>query len=92
MVRAGDSSARSALRRATGLALRPTSLPRAIAVWLVLGLASAALLALQTVALVTIDPLPVWPGLLVAQLLALVGAWLKVARLAVALALDQALI
>lgn len=95
MVARGDPGARRALGRAARLVLDPAHLPRVLAVWAILGLLGAAVLLGQALGPTTFDPAGSTVALVLAavvgQLLQLIGAWLKVARLAAALALDQEL-
>ncbi len=97
MVSRGDPSASRALRRATRLALDRRGLPVALVTWLSLALAGLGVAALQSLAVMAFELrermpwLALLTALTVAQFFLFVGAWLKVARLAVALALDAAL-
>ena len=97
MVRRGDPGAARALGRATRLTLHPRHLPAALATWLALGVVSFGVLALQSLSLAIFEPreqspwLAVLTAAIVSQGLLFIGAWLKVARLATALALDSTL-
>ena len=86
MVAGEDQSASGALRRASRLALRPDRLPHVLAAWLALAIVGLALPALQAAS--TAEPVV---GAVVGQAALLGGAWLKVARLATAVALDRRL-
>ena len=86
MVARGDPGAAAALGRAARLALRPRRLPHLLAVWLVLAAIGAGVAAAQVAA--TDEPVA---GPVLGQVALFAGAWLKVARLATALALDRQL-
>ena len=88
MVTHADPSAWRAILRASRL-LATTRLPSILALWLILGLAGLALLAIHGFALTTLDPLMILIAVGVGQVLSFLGAWLKVARLASALALSE---
>ena len=82
MVARGDPRAVAALRRSARLMLQPRWLVQVVPVWLIL----AALSWAVSVAQFSVGSASV-PGTAVAQAALLVGAWLKVARLATALAI-----
>ena len=95
MVARAERSAVRALGRATRAVFAPRFLPHLLANWFALGLVGLALLAAQAWALGAFGPSQegdsalAWVVAAVAsQALYLAGAWLKVARLATALALD----
>lgn len=65
--------------RAVGAALRAARSPRVLGVWLLLGASTSAMVVLQGSALASEDPAGSFGAL---QALLLVGAWLKIVRLA----------
>lgn len=89
LVLRGGRSARAALARALRDLARPSSPLRALLAWLVLAALGAALWALGAAAQALV-PAPHLAGILVfSQALALLGAWLKLLRLAVAVELAR---
>ena len=97
MVASDDRRALHAVDRATRLVFQRGSWPRALGVWLILGLIGASVLMFQLSALTLIDSgerpslMALLATLVVGQGLVYLGAWFKVARLATALALDESL-
>jgi len=92
MVRQQYRSAPRAFVRAARLLVRPTTGLRAVLAWTLAAILGFTLLAYNAVAIRPVETVAwttVLASLAAGQLLAFLGAWLKVGRLGVALALDR---
>lgn len=88
MVARDDPSALGALGRAFGLVVRTPLLAQAVLLWLALAALGGVLSSVAVVALAGVPALALLAAALVQQGLALLGAWLKLIRLAVAVELS----
>ena len=89
MVVRSDHRALHAVGRAFGSLVRPGQLAAALGWWAILGAAGLLLVSLTVATLVFIPALAVVASFAAQQVLALVGAWLKVFRLSIAARLAQ---